>query len=159
MMKLTKEQQQKIANEVPECMSPVIGSWINGIQDEMPSKIRNSPEWRRLLALAAATGRDYEPERMAIIVDWVWSTFLPSIQQIADDKGFGSKWREMIDKKTEEAKWAGFAAWTEAERALEATNIAEAKWAEAERAAWEKIDPAALLSRLVAVTDHQEKGQ
>lgn len=38
----------RLTDEIPACMSRVIGRWIIGIQDAAPHEMRNSPEWKRL---------------------------------------------------------------------------------------------------------------
>jgi hypothetical protein len=55
----------RLTDDIPDCMSPVIGSWIIRIQDAMPDDLRNSERWRSLLPLAAGTGRDREAARAA----------------------------------------------------------------------------------------------
>lgn len=50
----------KLTDEIPDCMSPVIGNWIIRIQDAMPEEMRNSEEWKSLLPFAAGTGREFE---------------------------------------------------------------------------------------------------
>jgi len=90
----------ELTDTVPKCMSPAIGHWIIGIQDRMPDDVRNGAAWRDLLPLAAGTGRDHEPERLAIIMDWMWGTALPLVQSVADARGFGTEWRAMCEQRT-----------------------------------------------------------
>lgn len=85
---------------IPDCMSLVIGHWIIRIQDAMPMTMRNSVEWKRLLPLAAGTGRQHEKKRLTVIQDWVWNAVLPALQPIADAGGFGSEWMAMTTHKT-----------------------------------------------------------
>lgn len=164
----------RLTDEIPDCMSPVIGKWIIVVQDAMPDEMRNSVEWRQLLPLAAGTGRDREAERLAIILDWMWSTVLPSIQPVADAGGYGEQWRAMCAERTPaaataaswaswaEASWAAAAATAaataaEASRAaVEAAAAAAARAAEraaawAAPAAWTTFAPADLLRRLIYV--------
>ena len=47
----------ELTDHIPDCMSLVIGKWIIVVQDAVPDELRNSAEWRRLLPLAAGTGR------------------------------------------------------------------------------------------------------
>jgi len=93
----------QLTDVIPLCMSAVIGKWIIGVQDEMPAEMRNSAEWKRLLPLAAGTGRQHERKRMEIIMNWMWSTVLPTLQPIADRDGFGKQWRMMLQQRTTEA--------------------------------------------------------
>lgn len=90
----------ELTDRIPPCMSEVIGRWIISVQDAMPSQMRNSSEWKRLLPLAAGTGREREHERLAIVMKWMWSDVLPTLQPLADQRGFGEEWRTMLEKRT-----------------------------------------------------------
>ena len=168
----------RLTDDIPDCMSPVIGRWIIVVQDAMPDEMRNSPRWKAALPLAAGTGREHEKERIALILDWMWSVVLPTLQPLADERGFGPQWRHMTTERTavaaesaakaaKAAKAAG--AWA-AEAAAEAARAARAgeAWAaeagaaeaaraaaraawEARESAWNRFDPCALLERLIAV--------
>ena len=90
----------RLTDEIPACMSPVIGRWIIVVQDAMPADIRNSREWRELLPFAAGTGRDHDVERLAIMMNWMWATVLPSVQPVADAGGYGDAWLAMCEQRT-----------------------------------------------------------
>jgi hypothetical protein len=164
---------------VPDCMSEVIGRWIIGAQDAMPDEMRNSAEWRELLPLAAGTGRENEKERLDIILDWMWGTVLPSLQPLADEKGFGPQWSAMCTERTSEAaRSAASAAYaysyayaaaayaaaysyayaaTDTAYAAYAASAADTAYsayaaavAAANAADWRTFDPIGLLRRLVA---------
>jgi hypothetical protein len=92
----------ELTDRIPECMSRVIGRWIIRVQDKMPNAMRNSEEWKSLLPLAAGTGRELEKDRITIIMNWIWTVSLPLLQPIADKRGFGEKWKEMLDGKTQQ---------------------------------------------------------
>ena len=92
----------ELTDEIPDCMSVVIGKWIIDVQDEMPADMRNGDEWRGLLPLAAGTGREHEQERAEIIMEWMWDA-LSLVQPIADEDGFGNEWRTMCTERTAEA--------------------------------------------------------
>ena len=79
----------QLTDQIPDCMSPVIGRWIISVQDVIPDDMRNSLQWRDLLPLAAGTGRDPADEkaRLDIILEWMWSDVLPTVQPIADRGG------------------------------------------------------------------------
>lgn len=124
-----------LTDSIPECMSKVIGNWIIRIQDSMPGAIRNSPEWKSLLPLAAGTGREHEQERLAIILDWMWGTVLPQIQSIADAHGFGAMWREMCEQRTYAASYAASSAAYAASSAASAAAAAARAVANAAAAA------------------------
>ena len=115
----------ELTGDVPPCMSEVVGEWIIVVQDRMPAEIRDSPEWRALLPLAAGTGRDKEQERLAIILDWMWETVLPYFQPITDVVGYGTAWRAMCMARTEEAANTAREAASEAARATDNAAIAE----------------------------------
>jgi len=93
----------KLTDDIPSCMSQVVGTWIIRIQDEMPSDLRNAPEWKSALMKATGTGRSHEKERIAMILDWTRAVVLPQIQSIADKYGFGKEWRRMCEVRTDES--------------------------------------------------------
>jgi hypothetical protein len=106
----------ELTDDIPDCMSKVIGKWIIEVQDSMPDNMRNSDRWKSLLPRAAGTGRAKEKERLAIILDWMWGAVLPTLQPLADKHGFGREWRTMTTERTKAA----------AEAAREAAEAAEA---------------------------------
>ena len=112
----------RLTDDIPACMSPVIGKWIIAIQDAMPDGLRNSPTWKALLPLAAGTGRHpaLEQRRAALLLDWVWDDVLPQLQPLADANGFGAEWGTML---TERAP-AAARAWA----AARAASSAAARW-------------------------------
>ena len=113
-----------LSDKIPKCMSLVIGRWIIGVQDDMPDAMRNDFAWKALLPLAAGTGREpaLEQRRLAIILDWMWTKILPSVQPIADKYGFAVEWKAMLLERTEAA---ADAAETAARRVAEAAETAE----------------------------------
>jgi len=119
----------ELTDNIPECMSEVIGRWILGVQNAMPDALRNSKRWKSLLPLAAGTGRAREQERLELILEWMWSTVLPDVQPFADHYGFGGQWLIMCEHRT----------WTSAQASRVAAEVAEiaraARVAEAARAA------------------------
>ncbi len=129
----------ELTDKIPPCMSPVIGKWIIVAQDAMPAEMRNSQRWKSLLPLAAGTGRDREQERLALIMEWMWGTVLPTVQPIADTHSFGPKWLHMLTERTAEAAMAAAesaaAAARVAARAAESDADAEAAESSAESAA------------------------
>jgi hypothetical protein len=120
-----------LTDDIPQCMSAVIGRWIIRTQDAMPDAMRNGPGWRALLPLAAGTGRDHalERRRSALVVEHMWSVALPMLQPLADQQGFGSEWRSMTTERTAAAAAAATAA-----AAAAAAEAAAAEAAAAERA-------------------------
>jgi hypothetical protein len=71
----------ELTDEIPDCMSLVIGKWVIAVQDLMPHGTRNCRQWKELLPLAAGTGRDREKEeaRFNLLADWMWERVLPRI--------------------------------------------------------------------------------
>ncbi len=164
----------RLTDEIPDCMSEVIGQWIIAVQDAMPDDVRNSERWKSLLPLAAGTGREQEQERLKIILDWMWGTVLPSLQPLAGQHGFGKQWQKMTTERTAEsaiaAAWAAVeAAEVAAARVAMAARAAEvAEWATARAAevaarvaagmaAWANFDPCGLLERLVKIDNNAQE--
>ncbi len=164
----------ELTDTIPMCMSKVLGQWMIVVQDAMPSEMRNSSGWKRLLPMAAGTGREREEERLALVMDWMWGTVLADLQSVADQGGFGAEWRTMCVEKSPEAAFAARdaafdtavdAVWAAAgvaaraaraardaagEAAGAAVCAARAAAGDAARdAAWERYDPVGLLERLV----------
>lgn len=133
----------QLTDNIPPCMSKVIGRWIIRTQDRMPAGMRNSTEWRALLPLAAGTGRDMalEKRRSALVVQHMWEVALPLVQPRADARGYGVEWREMCEQRTAES----------ARRACKAAAAATAAATAADIAAdaWQKLDPIGLLQQLI----------
>ena len=142
----------RLTDDIPQCMSEVIGKWIIVVQDAMPAEMRNGRAWKALLPMAAGTGRERESERLAIILDWMWRTALPSLQQLADKYGFGGRWDEMCELKTSDAADAARAAARAAAAYVAAAYVADA--ADAARAAAARAaDAARAAARAVARAD------
>jgi hypothetical protein len=149
----------KLTDDIPDCMSKVIGKWIISVQDSMPDDMRNSDRWKSLLPRAAGTGRGKEKERLDIILDWMWGTVLPTLQPLADDRGFGTEWKRMTTERTESAAaaaraatYAAAEAWA-AHAAAEAAMAAAAEAARADAAAYAAADAAAAVAAARAAAD------
>jgi hypothetical protein len=122
----------KLTDEIPACMSEVLGSAAIVLQDAMPDEMRNSLRYKALIPDMPGTGRAQEHERLAILMDWMWSVVLPQIQPIADGYGFGAQWRKMCLEKTARAADAASRA---ADAAADAADAADAAVYAAARAA------------------------
>ena len=141
-----------LTDDIPDCMSNVIGKWIVIIQDSMPTAIRNSDEWKQLLPYAAGTGRYKEKARIYIILDWMWKKVLPTLQEVANSKNFGGTWQGMLDKKTAGAARAAYAAAAAAnETNRNWANYAVAKAAECAAKAAANADAANAVIRKVHI--------
>ena len=161
-----------LTDEIPKCMSEVIGKWIIKIQDSAPAELRNSERWRRLLPLAAGTGSAMEAERSSVALEWMWSVVLPKVQPIADRLGFGESWRKMCDLRTvyaancasasaayaanaanaDAAAYAAYAANAAASAAAAADASAAAAYGAAYAAGadfWSSVDPCGCLERMI----------
>lgn len=98
--------------------------WIIRVQDAMPTEMRNSDAWKNLLPFVAGTGREFEKERLALIMVWMWETVLPSLQPIADKHKFGEEWKFMCKQKDYESAKAAYAATKAADRTANAVVYA-----------------------------------
>ena len=130
----------KMTDEIPDCMSEVIGCATITLQDAMPDDMRNSARYKAWLPTAVGTGRDREQERLKILMDWMWGTVLPRLQAFADEKGFGGEWRTMCDERTAGAADAAARA---ADAAFAATRAADAAVDAAARVAADAADAVA----------------
>ena len=100
----------ELTDDIPPCMSEVLGKVIIALQDAMPDNMRNSRRYKEWLPHAAGTGREREEERLAVLMDWLWDTVLPKLQPMADKLGFGLEWAAMCRKRTVAAAVAARAA-------------------------------------------------
>jgi hypothetical protein len=100
----------ELTDEIPDCMSDVLGRAAIALQDAMPGEMRNSERYKALLPEMAGTGRKHEQERLAILLDWMWSVVLPKLQPFAESKGFGDAWKNMCQLKTAASALAAAAA-------------------------------------------------
>ena len=100
----------ELTDDIPPCMSEVLGKVIIALQDAMPDNMRNSRRYKEWLPHAAGTGREREEERLAVLMDWLWDTVLPKLQPMADKLGFGLEWAAMCRKRTFAAAVAARAA-------------------------------------------------
>jgi len=99
-----------LTDEIPDCMSEVLGQATIGLQEYMPNEMRNTLRYKTLLPDMAGTGREHEEERIDIILSWMWTVVLPQLQPMADENGFGKKWKTMCKlKKARAAEDTGFA--------------------------------------------------
>jgi hypothetical protein len=165
----------QLTDDVPDCMSDVIGRWVIGVQDAMPDEMRNSARWKELLPRAAGTGKAHEKERLQIILDWMWVDALPTYQPLADSAGFGVEWLNMTTERTymaasaararaaalaaaraatSAASAAAWATWaTEAAAARAASAAVAGVAAGVAAGAWNRVDPCGLLQKLVEVSE------
>jgi len=116
----------ELTDKIPDCMSRVLGRATITLQDNMSTEMRNSARYKALLPNMAGTGRAKEKERLAVLIDWMWSTVLPQLQPLADDKGFGAEWSSMCRLKTSEAARCAADAAATAARAVHAAYAAGA---------------------------------
>jgi hypothetical protein len=121
-----------LTDDIPDCMSDVLGKATIRLQDSMPSEMRNSLRYKALLPDMAGTGREYEQERLAILMNWMWSVVLPQLQPVADKHGFGDEWKNMCQLKTAaSARAAVYAADVAADVAADAASAHAAAAADA----------------------------
>lgn len=164
----------KLTDNIPQCMSRVLGRAIIELQDAMPDDMRNSLRYRAMLMTAPGTGREKEQKRLAVLMDWMWGTVLPQVQPLADKDGFGDEWRRMCEQRTGEhaARAASAAHVAHASSAASVANAAayaasvagsaragSAACAAANAAAhaaagddfWQTVDPIGVLERMIEV--------
>jgi hypothetical protein len=146
-----------LTDEIPDCMSEVLGQATIDLQDAMPEEMRNTLRYKTLLPDMAGTGREHEEERLDIILSWMWTVVLPQLQPMADENGFGKKWKTMCKLKTARAAEAtGFA--VDFDIFADVANIAssaaynydDAYYAETASAASGVVDFAAIASGAAA---------
>lgn len=89
----------ELTDDIPLCMSEVIGKWVIYIQDTMPESIRNSDEWYACLPLATGTGRNHERERFELLCQWLYDSLLPMTYEVANRRGVGEDWKKLIDER------------------------------------------------------------
>jgi len=157
----------RLTDDIPDCMSEVIGHFIICTQDSMPIDRINSKDWKDILPLAAGTGRNNESERSEIIKSWLFSDVLPLLQDLANDNGFGVEWKKMTDMKDavscEKASDAGFDAGVYNDIAYACDCAAQHNYAASAAYAasvyhayfdfefWDKVQPENLLKKLIEV--------
>jgi hypothetical protein len=137
-----------LTDRIPDCMSEVLGKTTIRLQDAMPEEMRNSERYKALLPDMAGTGRKHEQERLAILMDWMWSVVLPQLQPVAESKGFGDAWKNMCQLKT--AASARAAAAAAADYAVDAAAYAVAAARAADYAAAAAADYADALADAAA---------
>ena len=93
----------ELTESIPVCMSEILGKAAIRLQDAMPDDMRNSQRYKTLIPNMAGSGRSLEKERLAVLMDWIWSMVLPQLQSIADEGGYGEQWQIMCRKRTKKA--------------------------------------------------------
>lgn len=140
----------KLTDSIPACMSEVLGKAAIRLQDAMPDDMRNSQRYKTLIPNMAGSGRSLEKERLAVLMDWMWSMVLPQLQSIADEGGYGEQWQIMCRKRTKKA--AARAVYAADVAALAAADVAAYYTAYTAYAAdvdfWSKVDPIGVLERM-----------
>ena len=132
-----------LTDDIPDCMSKVLGFITIKLQDGMPEEMRNSERYKALLPEMAGTGCEHEQQRLDIFMDWLWSVVLPQLQPIADKNGFGSEWETFCKIKTARAAHAATNAAANASRAATYSYAYAAAYAAAYTAAYTAMDRAA----------------
>jgi len=80
---------------IPEDGSALVKNFILGMQNVMPREITESTGWRQLVKNSALTIEAHESANSATLLDWMWNTVLPSVQDLAETNGYGPKWQAM----------------------------------------------------------------
>ena len=84
-------------------MSAVVGRFVLETPWSIPDNLRHTSKWRKRLHAAVTTGRNHEPQRLSMLLDWLWIAALPLCQPVADRWGCSGYWREMDSRRTMEA--------------------------------------------------------
>jgi len=90
----------EVTDDIRPCMSLVLGKAAIGLQDAMPDEMRNSARYKALIPNMPGSGRAHEAERLAVLMNWMWTVVLPQVQPDADKNGFGAEWSKMCKEKT-----------------------------------------------------------
>lgn len=93
----------RLTDDIPDCMSLVIGKWVRHLQDLMPHATRNCREYKiDLLPLAAGTGRDREKEkaRFNLLADWMWERVLPRVSTGGWPATLGHAWEDILKARS-----------------------------------------------------------
>lgn len=92
----------ELTDEIPDCMSLVIGKWVIAVQDLMPHALRNCRQWKELLPLAAGTGRDREKEkaRFNLLADWMWERVLPRVSTDEWPANLRHRWENVLKERS-----------------------------------------------------------
>jgi hypothetical protein len=154
----------KLTDVIPSCMSLVLGSATIRLQDGMPDQMRNSKRYKRLIPDMPGTGRERDTERLAVLMDWMWTVVLPQLQPLADKNGFGPEWRKMCEVKTSAAAEAARAAVYADEADVYAARAAVYVGAAVEAANvvvkfWEVVDPIGVLERMTYLGEGKSDGR
>lgn len=90
----------KLTDERPECMHPILHAFVIHIQDVMPDSLRNSSRYKdaipRLLNTANST-----LDHKRILLDWLFTKVLPIVPHIGTP--FETEWLHMLEVRTHEA--------------------------------------------------------
>mgnify|MGYP000403131696 CR=1 FL=1 len=161
----------ELTDDIPACMSAVLGAATINLQDAMPHEMRNSKRYKDWLPTAAGTGRDHEEERLSILMDWTWGTVLPRLQGEADEHGVGTVWRRMCEERSynaavdayEAAQDAGAGFLADCANYISCAALDEDTFysvaagyaahttacaVDADHAFWEAVDPIGVLERM-----------
>jgi len=138
----------KLTDRIPDCMSKVLGRAAIRLQDDMPDDMRNSQRYKTLIPNMAGSGRTLEKERLAVLMDWMWSMVLPQLQSIADEGGYGEQWQIMCRKRTKKAARAAYVAARAAYADVAAARAADVAARAAYADFWSKVDPIGVLERM-----------
>ena len=155
-----------------ECMSPVIQSWVVGVQDSMPVGMmarddEHGRRWRQALPLVAGSrdpGR--EQDRLDLILVWMWGRLGDGWEAWVPPEAHDA-WRTMLSERTEQASGAAAVAaratasaasaagadYPAARAAARAASAAAADCAAARAAAAAGADYAAACSTATAAAD------
>lgn len=93
----------RIADEIPECMSRVLGRWIIVTQDLYGDDMRNSQLWKELLPIAVTKGRELEAAQLVKLISLTFNEARVVARRPERMEGIEDEWADMIRLKTESA--------------------------------------------------------
>lgn len=89
-----------VTDDIPDCTSEVIGTWVVELQDQTPITLINSDKWKNLVPLIYGSGRDHEQQRIDILIQWMWESVLPQLLPLTKKVALGSDWQYMLSEQT-----------------------------------------------------------
>lgn len=82
--------------------SKIASRWVRFVESELPKKIRNTAKWRAALRKLEICGNEpaAERRRKELLLDWLWTKVMPTLQPRATACGIAREWRKMCKQRT-----------------------------------------------------------
>lgn len=88
----------ELSDEALPGMSVVVWRWIVRVQDAYPSSMRNSPEWKALLPVAAVSPKSKEPAQIKLLLEVVFEEAIVLLNTPRLN-GYQHEWEGMVREK------------------------------------------------------------